>query len=190
MIESGVIRPPIGATYSLDDFPRALYDLDQRRALGKLVVHPTADRGEAPRRPRSGRTSPPTHPPPTSAGAGLGSLLVSILDDARSGMNPAIRPQDDLFGHVNGTWLDEAEIPADRSSWGPFVQLADVAEEQVHAIIEDLTARSAAGETGLSEDAAKIAALYASFMDEDAIAARGHRAAAADPGGGRPAAAT
>ena len=74
---------------------------------------------------------------------------MSILDDARPGMNPAIRPQDDLFGHVNGTWLAEAEIPADRSSWGPFVQLADVAEEQVHAIIEDLTARSAAGEEGL-----------------------------------------
>ena len=41
-------------------------------------------------------------------------------------MNPDIRPQDDLFGHVNGRWLDETEIPSDRSSWGPFVQLADV----------------------------------------------------------------
>jgi NADPH2:quinone reductase len=40
MIESGVIRPPIGATYSLDGFARALDDLDHRRALGKLVVHP------------------------------------------------------------------------------------------------------------------------------------------------------
>ena len=46
---------------------------------------------------------------------------VSILDDARPGMNPDIRPQDDLFGHVNGRWLDETEIPSDRSSWGPFV---------------------------------------------------------------------
>ena len=54
-----------------------------------------------------------------------------MLDDAREGMDPDIRPQDDLFGHVNGRWLDEAEIPADRSSWGPFVQLADAAEEQV-----------------------------------------------------------
>ena len=31
---------------------------------------------------------------------------MTILDDARSGMNPDIRPQDDLFGHVNGRWLD------------------------------------------------------------------------------------
>jgi len=63
---------------------------------------------------------------------------VTTLDDAREGMNTDIRPQDDLFGHVNGRWLDETEIPSDRSSWGPFVQLADVAEEQVHAIIESL----------------------------------------------------
>ena len=63
---------------------------------------------------------------------------MSILNDAREGMDPDVRPQDDLFGHVNGRWLAEADIPADRSSWGPFVQLADVAEEQVHAIIEDL----------------------------------------------------
>ena len=63
---------------------------------------------------------------------------VSILDDAREGMNPDIRPQDDLFGHVNGRWLDTAEIPSDRSSWGPFVELADTAEAQVHAIIEEL----------------------------------------------------
>jgi putative endopeptidase len=101
---------------------------------------------------------------------------VSILDDAREGMNPDIRPQDDLFGHVNGRWLDEAEIPSDRSSWGPFVQLADVAEAQVHDIIEDLTAREGAPEAAaadLGEDSRKIAALFASFMDTDAIDARG-----------------
>lgn len=38
MIESGVVRPPIGATYDLDGFGRALADMDERRALGKLVV--------------------------------------------------------------------------------------------------------------------------------------------------------
>jgi putative endopeptidase len=98
---------------------------------------------------------------------------VSILDDARAGMDPAIRAQDDLFGHVNGRWLAEEEIPSDRSSWGPFVQLADTAEEQVRAIIEDLTARVEAGEEGLGDEAAKIGALYASFMDEASINARG-----------------
>ena len=53
-------------------------------------------------------------------------------------MDTDIRPQDDLFGHVNGRWLAETEIPSDRSSWGPFVQLADVCEQQVRDIITDL----------------------------------------------------
>ncbi|MEP9362877.1 M13-type metalloendopeptidase [Nocardioides sp. CN2-186] len=93
---------------------------------------------------------------------------MSILDEAREGMNPAIRPQDDLFGHVNGRWLDEVEIPSDRSSWGPFVQLADAAEAHVHAIIEDLAAKVAAGED-VDDNAHKIGALFSSFMNEEKI---------------------
>ena len=93
---------------------------------------------------------------------------MTILDDAHAGMNPDIRPQDDLFGHVNGRWLDETEIPADRSSWGPFVQLADTAEEQVREIIED-AAPAARPATSLSEDARKIGDLYASFMERGRI---------------------
>lgn len=49
---------------------------------------------------------------------------LSYVDDS-------IRPQDDLFGHVNGRWLAEYEIPADRATDGAFRQLYDRAEEQV-----------------------------------------------------------
>jgi NADPH2:quinone reductase len=38
LLESGVIDPPIGATYDLDDVGRALADLDDRAVLGKAVV--------------------------------------------------------------------------------------------------------------------------------------------------------
>ncbi len=38
MLESGVVKPPIGATYDLDDVARALVDMDQRRTLGKSIV--------------------------------------------------------------------------------------------------------------------------------------------------------
>ncbi len=41
MIEAGTIRPPLGATYSFDEFTRALTDLAERRATGKLVVRVT-----------------------------------------------------------------------------------------------------------------------------------------------------
>ncbi|HEX3223843.1 MAG TPA: M13-type metalloendopeptidase [Nocardioides sp.] len=94
---------------------------------------------------------------------------MSTLDDAREGMDPSIRPQDDLFGHVNGRWLETAEIPADKGSWGPFVQLADDAEIQVRAIIEELAERVVAGDEGLDDDAMRIACLYASFMDEGTV---------------------
>ncbi len=97
---------------------------------------------------------------------------VTILDDAKPGMNPAVRPQDDLFGHVNGRWLDTTEIPADRSSWGPFVMLADEAEQHVKEIIEQL-AQDAVSGTAEDDDAKKIGDLYACFMNEQRIEALG-----------------
>ncbi len=38
MIESGVVRPPIGATYDAEGFGDALLDMDRRATLGKSVV--------------------------------------------------------------------------------------------------------------------------------------------------------
>jgi NADPH2:quinone reductase len=39
MITTGVVRPPVGATYDLDHFGQALQDMAERRTLGKSVVH-------------------------------------------------------------------------------------------------------------------------------------------------------
>jgi endothelin-converting enzyme/putative endopeptidase len=93
------------------------------------------------------------------------------LDDAREGMNPDIRPQDDLFGHVNGRWLDTAEIPNDKAAWGPFVQLADTAEQQVREIVEGLATTADPDD----EEARKIGDLFNSFMDTEEIERRGVR---------------
>ncbi len=90
---------------------------------------------------------------------------MTILDEAKPGMNPDVRPQDDLFRHVNGTWVDTTDIPADRSSWGGFVMLADAAEKHVREIIEELAETEA--EPG--SNAQKIGDLYRSFMDEDRV---------------------
>ena len=43
MMESGVVKPPIGATYDLGEFGRALVDMDERRTLGKSVVRVRVD---------------------------------------------------------------------------------------------------------------------------------------------------
>jgi putative endopeptidase len=76
------------------------------------------------------------------------------------------RPQDDLFGHVNGRWLAEHDIPADRATDGSFRLLADQAEEQVRDIITDAAASHAAPGT----DEQRVGDLYGSFMDEEVVA--------------------
>ncbi len=88
------------------------------------------------------------------------------------------RPQDDLFGHVNGRWLDNYEIPADRATDGAFRSLFDRAEEQVRELIteaaestalrSDGQQRSDSGK-GVSTDQQRIGDLYASFLDEERI---------------------
>ncbi len=74
-----------------------------------------------------------------------------------------VRIQDDLFRHVNGTWLNTTEIPADKPLTGAFMELRDQAEAAVRDIITTLEG----GEPG--SDEARIADLYTSFMDEDAV---------------------
>ncbi|KLI06531.1 M13 family metallopeptidase [Mycolicibacterium senegalense] len=86
-----------------------------------------------------------------------------------SHVDPQARPQDDLFGHVNGRWLTDYEIPADRATDGAFRLLHDRAEEQIRDLITQAAASGAAAGT----DEQRIGDLYASFMDEQAIATRG-----------------
>ena len=85
------------------------------------------------------------------------------------------RPQDDLFGHVNGRWLADYDIPADRATDGAFRLLADRAEEQVRDLIVEAS-RSGVGAPDTDEQ--RIGDLYASFMDDRDRRAR-RRAAAA-----------
>ena len=59
-------------------------------------------------------------------------------------MDRAAKPGDDFFRYSNGIWLDTFEIPADRSRYGAFDQLAEAAEKDVHAIIDELAASSLA----------------------------------------------
>src|SRR5690349_11846681 len=79
------------------------------------------------------------------------------------------RPQDDLFGHVNGRWLAEYQIPADRATDGAFRTLYDRAEEQ----IRDLITEAADAHAPAGTDQQRIGDLYASFMDEQTIRERG-----------------
>jgi putative endopeptidase len=88
-------------------------------------------------------------------------------------LDPATRPQDDLFAHVNGLWRAAHVIPADRAIDGPFRQLHDTAQEHVRDIITDLAAQVAAGAIAPDDERAKIGAAYASFLDTDRVEALG-----------------
>lgn len=80
-----------------------------------------------------------------------------ILDE----LDPEVRPQDDLFRHVNGRWMERTEIPADKARYGSFIVLYEEAEQAVREIIEE----SRGAEPGT--EARKVGDLYASFMNEE-----------------------
>ncbi len=75
-------------------------------------------------------------------------------------LEPSIRPQDDLFRHVNQRWIEATPIPEDRASYGTFLLLAETAEKNVRAILEE-SVHAAPG-----SEAAKLGDLYECFLDE------------------------
>ena len=93
-------------------------------------------------------------------------LLAHVLDQSLT--DPSVRPQDDFYGHVNGTWLATHNISADRPIDGAFYTLRDLSEERGRAIVED----ALAGRID-DPDAHKIAIMYRQFMDEDSIEEQG-----------------
>jgi putative endopeptidase len=95
------------------------------------------------------------------AGARQTAPLKSGID--ASTMDTSVRPQDDFFRHVNGGWLARTPIPADRSSYGAFDELADTAEQNVRAIIEDAAKNPNHASGSVAQ---QVGDLYASFMNE------------------------
>jgi putative endopeptidase len=90
-----------------------------------------------------------------------------------SNVDTGTRPQDDLFGHVNGRWLAEYEIPADRATDGAFRSLFDRAEVQVRDLITEISEKATAFSLTVGTDEQRIGDLYASFLDEDTVERQG-----------------
>jgi len=81
-----------------------------------------------------------------------------------AGIDRAVKPGDDFFRYANGAWLRTAEIPPDRSSWGPAEKLAELTDERNAELIRNAAATAPAG-----SEARKVGDYYASFMDEAGI---------------------
>ncbi len=75
----------------------------------------------------------------------------------------SVRAQDDFYRHVNGTWLKNTSIPADKSSYGAFTALRDTSEARLRTIIEESANKP---DKAAGTDEQKVGDFYASFMDE------------------------
>ena len=84
-------------------------------------------------------------------------------------MDTSVKPGDDFFRYVNGKWLDTFQMPADRASYGTGTMVFEKTEADLHAILDELAASKPA--PGSVEQ--KVADIYASWMDQAAIEARG-----------------
>jgi len=84
-------------------------------------------------------------------------------------MDLSVNPGEDFFSYVNGQWVANTEIPADRSDYGTFGVLRDEAQENVKVIIET----TASGDFTPGSDEQLVGDLYRSYMDMEARNAKG-----------------
>jgi predicted metalloendopeptidase len=108
----------------------------------------------------------------TSSKPELGSWGVDL-----TAMDTSVKPGDDFFSYVNGTWVKNTEIPADRSRFGAFDALRILSEKRMKDIIAEIDAKPV---DQLSPEEKKLHDLYAAFVDQKQIDDAGLAPAKAD----------
>ncbi len=76
-------------------------------------------------------------------------------------MDTSVRPQDDFYNYVNGTWMKTAKIPADKPSWGSFTQLRETTDMNSLGLLDNILKENYENGT----EGQKIQALYQTYMD-------------------------
>ncbi len=105
--------------------------------------------------------------PPASVAPPAKPMLGSFGFDA-SGMDRSVAAGDNFFDFANGTWVENTQIPADRSRYGSFNVIAEKTLADTRSILE-----TAANTANASGEEQQIGDYYAAFMDEAGIEARG-----------------
>ena len=77
-------------------------------------------------------------------------------------MDKKVKPSDDFFRYVNGTWIDQTEIPGDKTRWGSFDQLRENTNNDALAILKEAAANKSLKS---NTDQGKAASLYNTIMD-------------------------
>jgi len=87
-----------------------------------------------------------------------------------AGMDAKTKPGDDFFRYANGTWLDKAQIPADKPAVSFRLQMTDRTEARLHDMMEEAAKTTSHQPDDLS---GKVGAFYKAFMDEAHVEALG-----------------
>ena len=77
-------------------------------------------------------------------------------------MDLTVKPSDNFFRFVNGTWLDKTEIPKDKTRWGSFDELRQNTDKDVLAILAEATK---GGKYKPTSDQGKAIIMYQSALD-------------------------
>ncbi len=95
----------------------------------------------------------------------------------RSGFDESVRPQDNFFDYVNGSWVKNTEMPSDRARWGTFDALREQSQIDVRTLVEEVSAEDNV-QTGTPTQ--KIRDYYNAYMDTETSTALGVRAVEAE----------
>ena len=77
-------------------------------------------------------------------------------------MDKSVKPGDDFFRYVNGSWADKTEIPSDRVRWGSFDELRQNTDRDALAILKEAAANK---KLDPNSDQAKAVNVYQTYMD-------------------------
>ena len=92
-------------------------------------------------------------------------------------MDRSVKPGNDFFAYVNGTWIKNTVMPPERNRIGAFQNLRILSEKRMKDIVAELQAKPAAQ---LTDEEKKLVDLYNAFVDQKAIDAQGLAPAKAD----------
>src|SRR5580693_4323215 len=88
---------------------------------------------------------------------------------AVANIDRSVKPGDDFYQYANGEWIKRTEIPADRAGVGVFSALSDLSNKRTAGLIEEI----AKSNPPAGSATRKVADLYNSYMNEDAIEQKG-----------------
>nr|WP_240471815.1 M13 family metallopeptidase [Flavobacterium aquatile] len=77
-------------------------------------------------------------------------------------MDKSVKPGDDFFRYVNGTWVDKTEIPSDRVRWGSFDELRQNTDRDALDILKEAAANK---KLDPNSDQAKAVNVFQTYMD-------------------------